>query len=58
MKTTIISILLLGQCYAVSAQDSLWVRYDNRFKKNEGVSIANADSIHYGYGRQKHDNDS
>ena len=29
----------------MSAQDSLWVRYDNRFQKNVGVSIANADSI-------------
>ena len=45
MKTTIFSILLLGQCCAMSAQDSLWVRYDNRFQKNVGVSIANADSI-------------
>ena len=29
----------------MSAQDSLWVRYDNRFQKNVGVSIANTDSI-------------
>ena len=45
MKKTILSILLLGQCCAMSAQDSLWVRYDNRFQKNVGASIANADSI-------------
>jgi len=45
MKTTIFSIILLGQCCAVSAQDSLWVRYDNRFQKNVGVPLTNADSI-------------
>lgn len=45
MKTTIFSLLLLAQCCAVSAQDTLWVRFDNRFQKNVSAPLANADSI-------------
>jgi hypothetical protein len=45
MKTTIFSLLLLAQCCAMSAQDTLWVRFDNRFQKNISAPLANADSI-------------
>ena len=45
MKTTIFSIILLGQCCAISAQDTLWVRYDNRFQKNVSAPLTDADSI-------------
>ena len=45
MKTTILSLLLLAQVSAATAQDSLWTRYDNRFQRNFVVRIAEADSI-------------
>ena len=45
MKKTIFSIILLAQCCVMSAQDTLWVRYDNRFKRNESAPLTNADSI-------------
>ena len=45
MKKTVLAITLLAQCIALSAQDSLWVRYDNRFQKNAVVNMASADSI-------------
>lgn len=45
MKKTIISMILLAQCFAMSAQDTLWVRYDNRFKRNESAPLTDADSI-------------
>ena len=40
MKKTVLAITLLAQCIALSAQDSLWVRYDNRFQKNAVVNMA------------------
>ena len=45
MKKTIFSIILLAQASLLSAQDTLWVRYDNRFQRNAVLPIANADSI-------------
>lgn len=42
--TTILSSLL---CIAVSAQDTLWVKYVDRFKANRAVSLKNYDSIDF-----------
>lgn len=45
MKKTILSIILLSQALVLSAQDTLWVRYDNRFQANAVMLISEADSI-------------
>ena len=45
MKKTIFSLLLLTQTCILHAQDTLWVRYDNRFQANVAMRIAEADSI-------------
>ena len=47
MKKTIISILLLSSlaCEQAQAQDTLWVRFDNRFRANAVMPIQNVDSI-------------
>jgi len=45
MKKTVFLLSLLMQCCVVMAQDTLWIRYDNRFQRNTVLSIANADSI-------------
>ena len=50
-KTILSSVLLLAT--AVQAQDSLWVRYDNRFQRNVELNIANADSIELKAGQLK-----
>ena len=44
LLTTILSSLL---CIAVSAQDTLWVQYVDRFKANRSVSVKNYDSIDF-----------
>ena len=45
MKKMIFSLLLLTQTCILQAQDTLWVRYDNRFQANAALRIAEADSI-------------
>ena len=49
MKTKILfALLLLSGALSLSAQDSLWVRYDNRFKANKFVmSLSEYDSIEF-----------
>ena len=47
MKKAILSILLLSSlaCEQAQAQDTLWVRFDNRFRANAVMPIQNVDSI-------------
>ena len=46
IRKTIISIALtLSSVASLSAQDTLWVRYDNRFKANASVLLNDVDSI-------------
>ena len=44
-KNIILFLLVLAQTSLVNAQDTLWVRYDNRFQANTALRIAEADSI-------------
>ena len=49
-KTTYLALLLLlaqgaTQCLLAQTGDTLWVRYDNRFKKNGTLLLKNVDSI-------------
>ena len=47
MKKTLYTIVLLLQAAVahIAAQDTLWVRYDNRFRSNQVVKMADTDSI-------------
>ncbi len=47
MKKTMILLttLLLSATCNIMAQDTLWIRYDNRFQKNTAINIADVDSI-------------
>ena len=44
-KQLYIATLLLASAASVSAQDTLWVRYDDRFKANKAISLKDVDSI-------------
>lgn len=50
MKTktllTTLSLMVLG-CAKAAAQDTLWVKYDNRFTANKNYVIRNADSLEF-----------
>lgn len=41
-----IMLAVLGLQHAM-AQDTIWVKYDNRFKANKSFSVSNADSIEF-----------
>ena len=43
--TILLYFALLMPCCGIQAQDTLWVRYDNRFQRNVEQDITNVDSI-------------
>lgn len=45
-RLLLILLATLGLQHA-TAQDTIWVKYDNRFKPNKAFSISNADSIEF-----------
>ena len=54
MKKTIFTLALLfplsiisGLFSTIQGQDTLWVRYDDRFKANEIISLQGVDSIEF-----------
>lgn len=47
MKRLMITILAVFTLQHVVSQDTIWVKYDNRFKANKAFSIATADSIEF-----------
>ena len=46
MKKTALLLILFQTAFGhLKAQDTLWIRYDNRFQKNAVINIADVDSI-------------
>lgn len=45
MKKFILSLVLMSCAAGMAAQDTLWVRYDDRFKANGSLSLKDVDSI-------------
>ncbi len=47
MKRLLFIILATLSLHQAFAQDTIWVKYDNRFKANKSFSIGTADSIEF-----------
>ena len=47
MKKIILTLCAVLMVQNIMAQDTIWVKYDNRFKEHKNFVVANNDSIEF-----------